>query len=339
MVMKHVSILVPKGNAILSSVVGPYKILSAANRFLQKTGVRNDNYFDIHLVGLDGDQSLYNGLFSIHCDKTIDQVDKTDLILIPALRTEKLVEELNLNQPYVDWIISQRNRNNTEVASMCLGAFVLARTGLVDGRQCSTHWAAMELFKRMYPQVNLVSNKIVTEEDGIYTSGGAYSFLNLMIHLIEKYCGREAAIYISKFFEIEIDREDQNQFVIFQGQKEHDDTAIKAAQNYIEDNVNDKILVEELAQKFAISNRNFVRRFKKATQNTPLEYIQRVKIEAAKRSLETTQQNVNEIMYQVGYADQKAFRTVFKKYVGLSPVAYKTKYNRAQLEYQGPNSW
>lgn len=337
--MKHVSILVPKGNAILSSVVGPYKILSATNRFLKNSGVRNDDFFDIHLVGLDRDLSLYNGLFSIHCDRIIDEVDKTDIILIPALKTDNFLEQLEDNLPFVDWILKQRNIHNAEVASMCMGAFVLAQTGLVDGKQCSTHWAAMEMFKKMYPKVNLVSNKIVTEEDGIYTSGGAYSFLNLMLHLIGKYCGRDAAIYISKYFEIEIDRQDQNQFVIFQGQKEHNDVAIKEAQNFIESNVTDKISVEELAKKSAISSRNFVRRFKKATQNTPLEYIQRVKMEAAKRCLETTQQNVNEVMYQVGYADQKAFRTVFKKYVGLSPVAYKAKYNMAVLNRERTAAW
>ncbi len=337
--MKHVSILVPKGNAILSSVVGPYKILSAANQFLKKSGLVNKDFFDVHLVGLERDLSLYNGLFSIHCDTIIDEVDKTDIILIPALKTDNFLEQLEDNQPFVDWILSQRNVHNAEVASMCMGAFVLARTGLVDGKQCSTHWAAMEMFKKMYPKVNLVSNKIVTEEDGIYTSGGAYSFLNLMLHLIGKYCGRDAAIYISKYFEIEIDRQDQNQFVIFQGQKEHNDVAIKEAQNFIESNVTDKISVEELAKKSAISSRNFVRRFKKATQNTPLEYIQRVKMEAAKRCLETTQQNVNEVMYQVGYADQKAFRTVFKKYVGLSPVAYKAKYNMAVLNRERTTAW
>ncbi|WP_222982715.1 GlxA family transcriptional regulator [Flagellimonas meishanensis] len=332
--MKHVSILVPRGNSILSSVVGPYKILMATNQFLIQSGMRNDNYFDVHLVGLDHDQSLYEGLFSIHCDSTVQETHKTDLIMIPALRPDKLMEDLEQNEAFVPWIRDQRSRNGAEVASMCMGAFVLAKTGLVDGKQCATHWAAMDVFKKMFPKVHLVSNKIVTEEDGIYTSGGAFSFLNLMVHLVEKYCGRAAAIHISKYFEIEIDRKDQNQFAIFQGQKDHEDEAIKEAQSYIEKNVQDKISVGELAEKYAISNRNFVRRFKKATQNTPLEYIQRVKIEAAKRSLESTGQNINEVMYQVGYMDQKAFRTVFKKYVGLSPVAYRSKYNRqhANLE-------
>lgn len=337
--MKHVSILVPKGNAILSSVVGPFKILMAANQFLKKAGIRESDFFELHLVGLDHDCSLYDGLFSIHCDSVIDDIERTNMILIPALRPDKLNEDLDQNKDFIPWILNQRHKHNAEVASMCMGAFLLAQTGLVDGKQCSTHWAGMEFFRKMFPQVNLVSSKIVTDEDGIYTSGGAYSFLNLMIHLVEKYCGRPAAIYLSKFFEIDIDREDQNQFAIFQAQKDHEDDAIKEAQKYIESNVKSRISVERLAEKYAISSRNFVRRFKKATQNTPLEYIQRVKIEAAKRSLESTQQNVNEIMYQVGYADQKAFRTVFKKYVGLSPVAYKSKYNRSRTNFERPTAW
>ncbi len=337
--MKHVSILVPKGNAILSNVVGPFKILMAANQFLKQTGAREDDFFDIHLVGLENDYPLYDGLFSIHCKSTIGDIEKTDLILIPALRPDKLDDDLEQNKDFIPWILHQRNVHNAEVASMCMGAFVLAQTGLIDGKQCATHWAGMELFKKMFPKVHLVSNKIVTDEDGIYSSGGAFSFLNLMLHLIEKYCGRATAIYLSKFFEIDMDRVDQNQFAIFQGQKDHDDSAIKEAQKYIESNVKDKISVEKLAKKYAISSRNFVRRFKKATQNTPLEYIQRVKIEAAKRSLESTEQNVNEVMYQVGYADQKAFRTVFKKYAGISPVAYKSKYNRSRVNFERPTAW
>ena len=330
--MKHVSILVPKENAILSNVVGPHKVFSAANQFLKQSGQLRRDFFDIHLVGLEKSTQLYDGAFSIHCDRTIEEIKKTDLILIPAVKPDDLLEDLARNRDFVPWIIHQRKANNAEVASMCLGAFVLAQTGLVDGKQCATHWAAMDLFRQLYPEVGLVSNKVVTDEDGIYTSGGAYSFLNLMLHLVEKYCGREAAIYLSKFFEIEIDRDNQNQFAIFQGQKDHSDDKIKEAQTYIEGNVSEKISVEGLAERVAISRRNFVRRFKKATKNTPIEYIQRVKVEAAKRSLESTQNNIAEVMFGVGYSDQKAFRSVFKKYVGLSPVAYKSKYNRSSSD-------
>ncbi|GAB5473221.1 MAG: helix-turn-helix domain-containing protein [Maribacter sp.] len=331
--MKHVSILVPKKNAVLSSIVGPYKIFSAVNQFMESRTDRKTPFFDIHLVGIEPNTALYQGAFSIHCDRILDEIDKTDLIIIPACTPHTLEKDLQENYDFVPWIKRQRERNSTEVASFCLGAFLLAETGLVNGKRCTTHWAGMEMFRKLYPKVHLISNKVVTDEDGIYTSGGAYSFLNLLLHLVDKYCGRETAIYISKFFEIEIDRDNQNQFAIFQGQKDHEDEAVKKAQQYIEGNVSQKITVEQLAEKYAISRRNFVRRFKKATQNTPSEYIQRVKVEAAKKNLESTQYNVNEVMNKVGYIDQKAFRTVFKKYVGLSPFAYRGKYNRKALEF------
>ena len=187
---------------------------------------------------------------------------------------------------------------------------------------------AANVFRQMYPDVILVTEKIITEENGIYTSGGAYSFINLIMHLIEKYCGRDVSLFISKVMEVDIERKSQSPFTIFMGQKEHEDEPIKKAQEYIESNVSKKISVDQLAGLFLISKRNFERRFKKATANTPVEYLQRVKIEAAKKSLESGRENINEVMYAVGYSDSKAFRTTFKKITGLSPLDYRKKYNR-----------
>src|SRR5262249_38115649 len=154
-------------------------------------------------------------------------------------------------------------------------AFLLASTGLLDGRKCTTHWMAAEAFKQRFPKVNLIPEKIITDEHGIYTSGGAYSFINLAMHLVEKYCGRDVKIFLSKLMEVEIDRDNQSQFSIFTGQKDHEDEPIKKAQEYIENNVSEKISVDQLAGLFLISRRNFERRFKKATANTPVEYLQR----------------------------------------------------------------
>ena len=128
--------------------------------------------------------------------------------------------------------------------------------------------------------------------------------------------------------EIDFDRINQNQFMIFSGQKEHSDETIKQVQLYIEAHYAQKLTVEELADKFAISSRTFIRRFKKATLNTPLEYMQRVKIEAAKKNFESSALSISQVMYQVGYNDEKAFRKTFKKYTGLSPLEYRRKYNR-----------
>jgi transcriptional regulator GlxA family with amidase domain len=185
----------------------------------------------------------------------------------------------------------------------------------------------------MFPDVELVTEKIITDEQGIYSSGGAFSYLNLILYLIEKYAGRELALLSAKVFAIEIDRESQLPFTIFQGQKEHNDDSVKRAQEFIEQNYEDKVTVDQLAAMLALGRRSLERRFKKATSNTVMEYIHRVKIEVAKKDLELSRKNIAEVMYNVGYVDTKAFRTIFRKITGLSPVEYRHKYNKMEASY------
>jgi transcriptional regulator GlxA family with amidase domain len=238
-----------------------------------------------------------------------------------------MVKILEDNRDFVPWITKQY-KGGAEIASLCVGAFLLASTGLITGKNCATHWMAANDFKKMFPDVNLVEDKIITDENGIYSSGGAFSYLNLILYLIEKYAGREVAIFMSKAFQIDYERNSQSPFTIFIGQKEHNDEQIKKAQEFIEKNVQDKISVNQLASMLAIGRRNLERRFKKATSNSVVEYMQRVKMEAAKMRFETSTDNVNEVMYNVGYNDPKAFRTTFKRITGLSPIRYRSKYNR-----------
>ncbi|TWI95910.1 transcriptional regulator GlxA family with amidase domain [Mucilaginibacter frigoritolerans] len=322
--MKHVSILVPNSPCILSSVIGAFKVFNTVNSTLKRQN--KEPFFKIQLVGLSNETSLYEGLFIVRPEALISEVHQTDLIVIPAFSGD-IESCLQLNQAYIPWIKEMFNRG-AEIASLCTGAFLLASTGLLNGRSCSTHWMAADAFRQAFPDVKLQHEKIIIDEMGIYSSGGAYSFLNLMIYLVEKFCGREMAVYCSKMLEIEIERKSQSPFAIFIGQKDHEDESIKKAQLFMENNVNNKISVDQLSEMFAISRRNFERRFKKATSNTPVEYLQRVKIEAAKKSLESSRENINEVMYSVGYSDSKAFRTIFKKITGLSPVNYRNKYNR-----------
>jgi transcriptional regulator GlxA family with amidase domain len=272
---------------------------------------------------------LDDAAFSIRVHASLEEVKKTNLIIIPAM-SWKFDEVIAANQDLLPWIVRQY-RQGAEVASVCTGGFLLASTGLLNGKSCSTHWMAADVFKKMFPDVNLVVEKIITDENGIYTNGGAFSFLHLLMYLIEKYCGREMAIYCSKFFEIDIDRHSQSAFTMFSGLKDHQDEDIKKAQLFIESNVAKKVSMEALASKLGIGRRNFDRRFIKATYNTPVEYLQRVKIEAAKKSLETSRLTINEVMYAVGYSDLKAFREVFKKITGLSPLEYRNKYNKESV--------
>jgi len=325
--MKHVSILVPQGPCILSSVIGAFKVFTTVNMALANQGKKP--FFKIQLVGLSNETPLYEGLFIVRPEILLKDVPKTDLIIIPAIQGD-MPASLKINSSYIPWIIDQY-KQGAEVASLCTGAFLLASTGLLKGRKVSTHWIAADAFRQAFPDVKLQPEKIITDELGMYSSGGAYSFLNLMIYLVEKFCGREMAVYCSKLLEIEIERKSQSPFAIFVGQKTHEDESIKKAQLFIENNVGGKVSVDQLSDMFSISRRNFERRFKKATSNTPVEYLQRVKIEAAKKSLESSRENINEVMYSVGYSDSKAFRTMFKKITGLSPVSYRNKYNREMV--------
>jgi len=326
--MKHVSILIPEGDISFSNIEATYKMFSKVNEALERMG--KGRLFDVHLVGRSKETRITNGLFSITPGLLLQETVKTDMIIIPAVHGE-MKEVISANKDFVPWIVQQFN-NGAEVVSLCIGAFLLASTGLLKGRKCTTHWLAAEEFRQMFPEVHLMPYKIITDEGGIYTSGGAYSSLNLILYLGEKFAGRDLAIRSAKIFEIDIERSSQSPFTIFQGQKGHHDEAVKKAQEFIEQNFQHKITVEELAGMSILGRRNFERRFKKATSNTVVEYIQRVKIEAAKMSLETSRENVNEVMYSVGYSDTKAFRTTFKKITGISPLEYRHKYNKVAAE-------
>jgi transcriptional regulator GlxA family with amidase domain len=322
--MKHLTIVVPDGPNNISSITGSFEILTRANDFW-KAGGRMPLY-KIEVAGVSRTNEFEDGLFTVRPHLLISAIAKTDLIIIPSLN-HNYQKAMKGNKELADWIAWQY-KNGAEIASVCTGAFLLASSGLLEGKSCSTHWSVADNFRTMFPNVHLQTDKLITDENGIYTNGGAYSFLNLLIYLIEKKYDRQTAIYCSKVFQIEMDRYSQSEFVIFKGQKQHGDEMVIEAQSYIESMLHEKISVEQLSSKFAIGRRNFDRRFIKATGNTPLEYLQRVKVESAKKAFETSRKTINEVMYEVGYSDIKAFREVFRKITGMSPLEYRNKYNK-----------
>lgn len=322
--MKHLTIIVPNGENNLSSITGAYEIFCKANSYWKENG--NKELFKIQLAGISEKIEFNNGLFKVKPHLNISEVSQTNLIIVPSLNHNYEIA-LAGNNLLLKWLEKQY-KNGSEIATICTGAFMLAEIGLLDGKSCSTHWSVTENFRTKFPKVNLQIDKLITDESGIYTNGGAYSFLNLIIYLVEKYYDRATAIYCSKVFQIEMDRNTQSEFVIFTGQKKHSDEVVKKAQVYIENNVEEKINIESLSSKFNVGRRNFDRRFIKATGNSPVEYAQRVKVEVAKKSFETNRKTINEIMYEVGYSDLKTFREVFRKYTGLSPLEYRSKFNK-----------
>lgn len=323
--MKRITILVPDGESNLSSIVGTFKILSRANNHWEEKTQKK--LYNIELAGLSEQLDFHGGLFSVkpHCQ--LRDIARTDLVIIPSVN-HQFHKAIGENGPLIEWLKMQHCKG-AEIASICTGAFLLAESGLLDGKSCSTHWAFADKFQAMFPGIDLKRDRLITDENGIYTNGGAFSFLNLILYLVEKYFDRQTAIFCSKVFQIDMDRQSQAPFIIFAGQKAHDDEIVKRAQSYIEDNLQEKISVEEMVSNFAVGRRNFDRRFVKATGNTPIEYAQRVRVEAAKKSFESTSKTIKEVMYETGYSDVKAFREVFRKITGILPQEYRLKYNKA----------
>jgi transcriptional regulator GlxA family with amidase domain len=322
--MKHVTVIIHPAQTNLSSIVGIQEVFAKANQYGVKQGRKES--LKVELAGTTKKVDFVNGLISVKPQRHISSIKKTDLIIIPSV-SPKFIETEKSNVYLVNWIREQY-KAGAEVASICSGAFLLASTGLLDGKHCSTHWALADEFKIKFPSVRLQADKLITDEHGIYTNGGAYSFLNLLIYLVEKFYDRQTAIYCAKIFQVEIDRISQSSFTIFSGQKSHGDEMVVKAQEIIENKITDRISADDLASKFAIGRRNFDRRFVKATGNTPLEYAQRVKIEAAKKLFENSRKNITEVMYSVGYSDIKAFREVFRKVTGMAPLTYRSRYNK-----------
>jgi transcriptional regulator GlxA family with amidase domain len=320
--MKHVSIL-PLYDATLTSIDSSHQLLNRVNDFMSYQ--KKPHFYNVEVVGLVKNTKLSNGLYTVNTDKTINQIEKTDVIVLPLLcgNFKKAIEE---NQKYTKWLTSQYH-NGSEIVCLCVGSFYLASTGLLDNRKCAVHWAAKNEFKEMFPKIKIVDDSIITDEKGIYTCGGGYSHLNLILYIIEKHLGREISILASKMFEIDIERKSQNPYVIFMGQKRHGDELVLKVQELIENNPTGNYTVDTICEKFNIGRRTFERRFKKCTGNSMLEYIQRVKVEYAKKGLEAGRKTVNEIIYETGYNDIDAFRKVFKKITDLSPIDYRKKYS------------
>jgi transcriptional regulator GlxA family with amidase domain len=319
--MKHIVILALK-HVNIGSLENARQAFIEANEFLEDGG--EHPMFNVEVMGIDSPVQTSDGLYHIEVDRLIDEPGKVDLVIIPPLRGD-LADGIRENSSFIPWI-SNQYQAGAQVASLCLGAFILAATGLLDNRPCVTHWKASEEFEKLFPKVKLVNDRILTDEAGLYTGGGAFSSANLVLYLIEKFAGRDVAIYCSKIFQVDWGRRSQSPFIIFSGQKSHADEEIRQAQALIEKRYRDRLSVNEIIADIGIGRRTFERRFKKETGNTVMEYIQRVKVEAAKRELEKGYKTVNEVMYEVGYLDNKTFRNVFRKYSGMSPSDYRLKF-------------
>ena len=279
--------------------------------------------FDVQVVSERGEPVKFTNGIVLHPSHSISEV-KPDIIVVPALGQE-LDTTLKRNQVYVDWVRQSYNRGS-HVASMCTGAFVLGAAGLLDGKRATTHWFFADEFKRRFPRVDLQQQQMIVDEGDIVTCGALTAYLNLIIYLVEKYFGHDIALRTAKMYLIDMDRPSQLPFQIYRFPVTSGDSSIARIQEFIGKHFKEDLATDDVAKRAGMSVRNFSRRFKSATGESFANYIQKLRIETAKRLLESTECSASETMYQVGYNDERSFRRLFKHHSGLSPKQYRTKF-------------
>src|ERR1700744_2626579 len=320
--MIEVGLLITKRNRLLS-VAAILDVFETVNRFYDKTG--EEHPFTITLLHPANEARGNSELLIDYPSEYIQTADKKNLILIPTFNTDDVGEAINENYECLPWLV-QQYQNGAEIATFCTGAFLLGATGLLNGRIATTHVDACNGFATAFPAINLRADKTVTEDSKLYTSGGATSTFHLLLHLIQKYCGKDIAIRIAKVFAIDMDRDNQSYFSTFQPSHDHNDDLVAIAQQKIELLYQDAGSIEEIIKDIPSSRRNIARRFKQVTGITPIEYLQHTRIEAAKKLLEKTDKQMTEVIFNSGYNDPKAFRKIFRKSVGMTPSEYREKF-------------
>ena len=308
-----------------STATGPMEVFRHAGTLWNSfTGQRPDPRFNVITASIDGKPVRCDGPISICPEKSIKDVRKTDLIFIPSsgVSLEDVVER---NHPLVPWL-HRWHKRGVAIASVCSGVGLVAATGLLDGKRATTHWSLAERFRQIYPKVHWMPELMVTEDQNFYTGGGVNAALDLSLYLVERYCGHEIAVQSAKALLIETPRAWQAGFAIVPLKMKHSDESISNAQSWIHENFQTNFPLEAPARSVGMSLRNFVRRFKQATGDSPLNYLQKLRVAAAKRMLESDHRTMQEISDAVGYQDVAFFRKVFQRHTGISPSEYRHRF-------------
>jgi len=320
----NVTVLFVEGT-FASTATGPLEVFRHAGslwNFL--TGKRQKPRFKVTTASVDGRAVKCDGSIKVVPERSIRDIRKTDLIFIPTtgLNLDNLGE---LYGPVLPWLRAWHKRG-AAIASVCSGVGLVAATGMLDGKRATTHWGLAERFRQMYPKVRWRPELMVTEDRGFYCGGGVHAAVDLSLYLVEKFCGHDVALQSAKALLIETPRAWQAGFAIVPLKTEHNDDAISRAQEWLHDNFDRDFRLETAARRVSMSLRNFVRRFKNATGDSPLVYLQKLRIAAAKRLLESDHRSVQEVGVAVGYQDIAFFREVFERHTGVSPSEYRLKF-------------
>jgi transcriptional regulator GlxA family with amidase domain len=325
-------VVLATNNCMVSAVYGLLDVFFAANFCIEKRygkGVINE--IDCQIVTIN-DQAVagYNGI-QIMPTKLLNNTDTPDIVIVSSLAEvvvdccEEAVDFSNKAE-ITSWL-SSCHKKGSIMASYCTGAFLLASVGVLRGKTATTHWRSADLFRRVFPYVKLDSEQLIVDNGDVICSGGAMSYIDLALHLVDKHVGKDVTSDCAKLLVFDPVRQKQSPYVTFKSYKKHEDKPILKAQEWLETHFHHDISIHDLADKVGLGSRTFKRRFKLATNENPINYLQRIRVEQAKNKLEKTTESINNIIWSVGYEDISSFRQLFKRFTGLTPKDYRYKFS------------
>jgi transcriptional regulator GlxA family with amidase domain len=308
-----------------STAIGPMEVFRHAGALWNTlTGKPPRPRFRVTTASVDGRAVRCDGRIEIRPDLAITAVRKTDLIFIPTtgVNIENVIERYD---PVVPWL-RRWHKRGAAIASVCTGVGLVAATGLLDGKRATTHWALADRFREKYPKVKWMPELMVTEDRGFYCGGGVNASTDLALYLVERFCGHDVAMQTAKALLLNTPRAWQAGFAIVPLKTNHSDETVSTAQEWMHQNFHKTFPLQAPARRVGMSPRNFVRRFKQATGDSPLNYLQKLRVAAAKRLLENDHRSMQEISSAVGYQDVAFFRSIFQRHTGVSPSTYRQSF-------------
>ncbi|RXJ87348.1 GlxA family transcriptional regulator [Arcobacter sp. CECT 8985] len=256
--------------------------------------------------------------------KILNFEDVYDVVIIPPkLRDNCYI----VDKKIIKWLVFQHSKNAI-LASACIGSFILAQTKLLDNKKATTHWAYEDKFKKEFPNIKLDVDKILIEQKNIITAGGINAYIDLCLYIVEKFHSNRTATQLANLMIIDRGRVSQKSYKSFSTIFLYDDKEIKNIIEWMKNNLNEQISVSLLAQKVNLTDKTFTRRFKKAINSSPIQYLKNLRVEKAKELLISTEKKLSEITLEIGYFDENSFRKLFKKQTSLNPKEYRKKFKQ-----------
>ncbi len=314
-----------------STAIGPIEVFHSAGLLWNRLrGEAAQPRFRVRIASVDGRPVTSLCSLGLVPEFSIGDIDRTDIVILPASGLDNMLR-IARETPLIPWLRAMHARG-AHVASICSGAGLLAEAGLLDDREATTHWAVADGLRDRYPNVRWRPEQFVTEDRRVYCSGGVYASIDLSLYLVEKFCGHEVALQCAKALLVSMPRSHQSGYSVTPLSRPHPDGRIRKAEEYLRRHFDRIVPIPELADRVGMSPRNFIRRFKAATGRLPGDYLQRLRISAAREMLESGRESVQDIASKVGYEDVAFFRNVFRRHTGMTPAEYRHAFAPMSLE-------